>query len=51
MNESEKILGVSKVAVGMKISLIKEVAKRINAKESDLIVFKQKNDRIYIEKG
>jgi len=51
MNKGEKILGVSKVAAGMKISLIKEVASRLDAKEGDLIIFKQKNDEIYIERA
>jgi len=35
----------------MKISIIKEVARRLGAKEGDLIIFKQKNDEIYIEKA
>ncbi|UZE92456.1 MAG: AbrB/MazE/SpoVT family DNA-binding domain-containing protein [Methanosarcinales archaeon] len=48
---SNEMLGSSKIAIGMKISLIKSVAQRLGVKRGDFIIFKRENGRIYIEKG
>lgn len=47
----KKILGTSKVAIGRKISLLKEVADKLQAKEGDTIVFYDDEGKITIEKA
>lgn len=48
---TKKILGTSKVAIKSKISLIKDVAEKMNAKVGDVIVFYEENGKIIIEKA
>ncbi len=47
----KKILGTSKIAVGRKISLLKEVADKLNADVGDTVVFFEENGKIIIEKA
>ncbi len=47
----KKILGTSKIAVGRKISLLKEVADKLHADVGDTIVFFEENGKIVIEKA
>jgi hypothetical protein len=48
---SHKILGTSKIAVGRKISLLKEIADKLKADVGDTIVFYEDNGKIHIEKA
>lgn len=49
---NEKMLGSTKVSTDRKISLIKEVANRLSAKEGDFIVFYlNKQGEVIIRKG
>lgn len=48
---SKKIVGLSKISTGRKISLLKPVAEKLQAKEGDDIVFYEDNGRIFIEKA
>ncbi len=47
----KKILGTSKVAIGRKISLLKEVADKLKADIGDTVVFFEENGKIVIEKA
>lgn len=47
----KKILGTSKIAVGRKISLLKEVADKLHADIGDTVVFFEENGKIIIEKA
>ncbi|VVB97451.1 Uncharacterised protein [uncultured archaeon] len=51
MSNNRKLIGMSKVAVGWKVSLLKEVAGKLNATIGDKIVFIEENGRIFIEKA
>ncbi len=51
MSKERKLIGMSKVAVGWKISLLKEVADKLKADIGDKIVFIEEDERIYIEKA
>ncbi len=46
-----KILGTSKITSNRKISLIKNVAEKLDAKEGDLIIFYDKYGEIVISKA
>lgn len=50
MQQERKLIGMTKVAVGWKISLLKEVADKLNAKIGDKIVFVEEEGKIVIEK-
>ncbi len=51
MSKERKLIGVSKVAVGWKVSLLREVADKLKAEIGDKIVFYEENDKIIIEKA
>lgn len=51
MSKERKLIGMSKVAVGWKISLLREVANKLKANIGDKIVFVEENGRICIEKA
>jgi hypothetical protein len=51
MSKERKLIGMSKVAVGWKISLLREVADKLKADIGDKIVFIEENGRICIEKA
>ncbi len=47
-----RILGTAKVTAGKKIALISDIAKKLDAKEGDIIVFYESdNGDILIRKG
>ena len=50
-----RILGTSKVvAVGegsLRITLIKDVAEKLGVKAGELIVFREENGKVFLEKG
>jgi hypothetical protein len=48
---SKKILGTSKIALGRKISLLKEIAEKLKADIGDTIVFYEENGKVFIEKA
>lgn len=47
---NKKLIGTTKVAVGWKISLLRDVADKLDAKIGDKLVYYEKDGRIYIEK-
>ncbi len=51
MSKERKLIGVSKVAIGWKVSLLREVADKLKANIGDKIVFYEENDKIIIEKA
>ncbi len=51
MSKERKLIGMSKVAVGWKITLLREVADKLNADIGDKIVFIEENGKICIEKA
>ncbi len=51
MSKERQLIGVSKVAVGWKIALLREVADKLKADIGDKIVFIEENGKIVIEKA
>ncbi len=48
---SKKILGITKISANRKISLLKDIAEKLKAKDGDDIVFYEENGKIFIEKA
>lgn len=48
---TQKILGVSKISTGRKISLLKDIADKMKADVGDDVVFYEENGKIFIEKA
>ena len=48
--KKEKLIGTTKVAVGWKISLLRDVADKLDVKIGDKLVYYEMDGRIYIEK-
>ena len=48
--KNKKLIGTTKVAVGWKISLLRDVADKLNANIGDKLVYFEEGKRIYIEK-
>ena len=48
---AKKILGTSKISTGRKISLLKDIADKLNADVGDDVVFYEENGKIFIEKA
>ena len=48
---TKKILGVSKVSSGRKISLLKDIAEKLKAGVGDDVVFYEEDGKICIEKA
>ena len=46
----KKLIGMTKVAVGWKISLLRDVADKLDVEIGDKLVYYEKDGRIYIEK-
>jgi len=46
-----KIIGTAKISAGWKISLLKEIAEKMEAKLGDKIVYLEEDGRFYIEKA
>ncbi len=51
MQKERQLIGMTKVAVGWKISLLKEVAEKLKADIGDKIIFIEENGKIIIEKA
>ncbi len=51
MSKDRKLIGMSKVAVGWKVSLLKEVAEKLKANIGDKIIFIEEDGKIVIEKA
>ncbi len=51
MQKERKLIGISKVAVGWKISLLRDVAEKLKAAIGDKIVFIEEDNKIVIEKA
>ena len=47
---TKKILGISKISSGRKISLLKNIADNLKADVGDDVVFYEENGRVFIEK-
>ena len=47
----DRILGVSKVTINNKITLVKEVVAKLNLEVGDKIVYMLQNDKIFIRKA
>ncbi len=47
----KKILGVSRVSTGRKISLLKNIAEKMKADVGDDVIFYEENGKIFIEKA
>lgn len=48
---SKKILGVSKISSGRKISLLKNIADKLKASVGDDVIFYEESGKIFIEKA
>ena len=49
--KNKKVIGVSRVSVGWKIGLLKDVADKLDVKIGDKVVYYEKDDQIIIEKA
>ena len=47
---TKKILGITKISSGRKISLLKNIADKLKAEVGDDVVFYEENGRIFLEK-
>lgn len=48
---TKKVLGISKISTGRKISLLKDIADKLKADVGDNVVFYEENGKIHIEKA
>lgn len=47
---TKKILGITKISSGRKISLLKNIADKLKADVGEDVIFYEENGRIFIEK-
>jgi hypothetical protein len=49
--KNKKVIGVTRVSVGWKIGLLKDVADKLKVDIGDKLIYFEEGDRVYIEKA